>query len=103
MRLLRVSPSGLSGAEIPVPAAFATAHESEYDCFIVEFSVDPGQALKSPQIIRCSENPRAYVVSSPISSRRYDVEFASRCVEKKLIVRPLTVIAACNTARPWLN
>src|SRR5580765_3328147 len=54
-------------------------------------------------MIRCSASPVSHEVSSPISVFRYDAESGCRCVEVKLMVRPLTSIATLMAERPPLS
>ena len=54
-------------------------------------------------MIRCSARPLSHEVSSPISVFRYDEESGCRCVEVKLIVRPLTSTATLTAERPPLS
>src|SRR6267142_6039770 len=103
MRLLRVLPAVLLEYATAVPSVCACAHESTYVFFIVPFSVEPGHALKSPAMMRGSARPLAHDVSSPISSSRSDEESASRCVDVKLIDRPLTWMTTLTAARLWLK
>src|ERR671936_608742 len=103
MRLCRVLPDGLSGYATAVPSLSACAHESIHVAFIVAFSTEPGPALKSPAMMRGSASPLAHEVSSPISSSRYLVYCQLRCVDVKLIDRPLTWTTTLIAARPWLR
>src|SRR4051812_2705172 len=54
-------------------------------------------------MIRCSTKPFCHDVSSPISVLRYDEESGCRCVEVKLIVRPLTVTVMSIAERSPLS
>ena len=66
---------------------------------MLEISPAPGQALKSPARMRCSEKPDAHAFSSFICVVRRELESASRCVEKTLTRMPLTRIWMRATAR----
>ena len=64
-----------------------------------EISLAPGQALKSPAWMRCSEKPDAQPLSSRICVARRLLESASRCVENTLTRMPLTRICTRATER----
>src|SRR5262245_4631235 len=72
---------------------------------MVALSVAPDDALKSPQIIRCSARFDDQEVSAAISESRALDESASRCVVMRLIVRPFTLTAASTATwsppRSW--
>src|SRR5436190_12500138 len=90
---------------LAVPRLCAASHVSVYVDFMVAISLLGGQALKSPRISRCSASDVSQCSSSEISVTRLPEE-VSRCVDVRLIVRPLTEIVASaalrSAARRWL-
>src|SRR5689334_14886955 len=96
-------PTGLSGYALAVPRFIADIHESVYVAVIAMASAGFGARLKSHTEIRGPEKFAAQLFNSPTSTTRFDDAASSRCVAKKLMFRPLTLIVAWATERPALK
>src|SRR5690242_19070425 len=99
-RLARVCvATGLSGYETAVPWFILALHASVYVPAMSIASLVSGPPLKSPTKIRGPEKLVAQLLISSTSTTRFDDAASSRCVAKKFMFCPPTLIVAWATDR----